>query len=226
MYSGHVAGSVYAELDLPRHFLILGPNHMGLGQPLAIMSCGAWETPLGSVAIDTPLAEALMARFPLLAEDPEAHHTEHAIEVQLPFLQTMLSQSMRPDFSFVPVTIGTSQLEVLMALGVAVATVLAEYPERVLIIASSDMNHYENDPVTRVKDHKAIERILALDPEGLFEVVKKENISMCGLGPTVTMLTAARRLGAHSARLVQYATSGDVSGDRNMVVGYAGITME
>lgn len=221
MYSGPVAGSVYAQIDLPRHFVILGPNHTGLGRPLAIMDHGCWETPLGLATINAALATALTKQFPLLAEDAEAHHLEHSIEVQLPFLQTL-----RPDFSFVPIVIGTSRLDVLMALGVTLAAAIKDFPEPVMIIASSDMNHYESDSVTRTKDHKAIEKMLALDPQGLFEVVKNQSISMCGVGPAVIMLTAATRLGAKSAKLAQYATSGDVSGDRNMVVGYAGITVE
>ncbi|MGA9042229.1 MAG: AmmeMemoRadiSam system protein B [Terriglobales bacterium] len=220
IYSGQVAGAVYANIDVPRRCIVLCPNHTGVGQPLAIMSAGAWETPLGAARIDSGLAEALKQRFPLLMEDSEAHRGEHAIEVQLPFLQVR-----RPDFSFVPIVLGTGKFEILEALGEAMAEVLKAQSEPILIIASSDMNHYESHVVTRVKDHKAIERILALDPRGLFDVVMKEKISMCGFGPTVVMLTAANRLGATCAELVRYATSGDVSGDRGMVVGYAGIVV-
>ena len=113
-------------------------------------------------------------------------------------------------------------------MGVALAEVIAaksspSHP--VLIVASSDMNHYESDRITRVKDHMAIERILALDPAGLFDIVMKEDISMCGFGPAVVMLTAAKKLGAKSAELIKYATSGDVSGDRDQVVGYAGVVV-
>lgn len=220
MYSGHVAGAVFATLDLPKHFLILGPNHTGLGQPLAIMRQGAWETPLGEVEINEPLATALLKQFPPLVEDAEAHRAEHAIEVQLPFLQML-----RPSCSFVPITVGTSQFEVLTALGEAIADVLFTQSEPVLIISSSDMNHYENDTITRVKDHRAIEQILLLNPHGLAETVKKEEISMCGVWPTVVMLTAAKKMGACAAQLVRYATSADVSGDQRRVVGYAGIVV-
>jgi AmmeMemoRadiSam system protein B len=184
------------------------------------MSSGAWETPLGSAPIDSALAEVLKERFALLTEDESAHRSEHAIEVELPFLQVR-----RPNFNFVPIALGTGQFEILEKLGEAVAEVVKEQKEGILLIASSDMNHYENDAVTRVKDHKAVERILALDARGLFDVVMKENISMCGFGPTITMLTAARCLGATVAELIRYATSGDVSGDREMVVGYAGIAV-
>lgn len=220
IYSGAVAGAVYAAIDMPRLCLVLCPNHTGKGRPLAIMSTGSWETPLGTVPIDAPLAGSLKQQFPLLTEDSEAHRSEHAIEVQLPFLQRR-----SPQPSFVPIALGTGQFEVLEQLGNAIAEVLRQQAEPVLMIASSDMNHYENDRITREKDHKAIEQMLAMDARGLFDVVMRENISMCGFGPTVVMLTAARLLGATSAELVRYATSGDVSGDREMVVGYAGVVV-
>lgn len=220
IYSGSVAGAVYAQLQIPQRIIILCPNHTGKGRPLAIMSSGTWETPLGQVPIDTSLADALTKEFPLLSEDADAHRSEHAIEVELPFLQ-----ACRRDFTFVPIALGTGQFEILQNLGEAVANVIQGQAEEILIIASSDMNHYESDAVTRIKDHKAIERIMALDPRGLFDVVMREEISMCGFGPTVAMLTAAKRLGATSAELIKYATSGDVSGDHEMVVGYAGIAV-
>jgi MEMO1 family protein len=220
IYSGAVAGAVYAQVELPQRCIVLCPNHTGKGRPLAIMSSGTWETPLGRAPIDSPLADALKKRFPLLTEDADAHRSEHAIEVELPFLQFR-----RPDFTFVPIALGTGQFDILEKLGEAVADTVRAQAERILIISSSDMNHYENDAVTRVKDHKAIEQMLALDAHGLFEVVIKEEISMCGFGPAVVMLTATKRLGATSAELIKYATSGDVSGDREMVVGYAGVVV-
>jgi AmmeMemoRadiSam system protein B len=220
IYSGHVAGAVYRRLELPQRLVILCPNHTGRGQPLAIMSAGAWHTPLGDASIDEAMASQLKERLPLLSEDPEAHRFEHALEVQLPFLQVLV-----PGFQFVPITVGTSNFEVLSALGVVIGSVAAEAGEPVLIIASSDMNHYESDDVTRVKDRCAIDEILALDPRGLYDTVHASSISMCGYGPAVAMLTAARKLGAQRAELIRYATSGDVSGDREMVVGYAGIAV-
>lgn len=218
MYSGHVAGAVYRRLDLTQRFVILCPNHTGMGEPLAIMSEGAWATPLGDAQIDEELAAALKQRMPLLSEDGQAHLSEHALEVQLPFLQVL-----DPDFRFVPIAIGTGHFEVLSALGVALGDLLAQQHERVMVIASSDMNHYESDSITRVKDHRAIDQMLALDPRGLYNVVRDGHISMCGYGPAVVMLTATRKLGATKAELIRYATSGDISGDRDMVVGYAGI---
>jgi AmmeMemoRadiSam system protein B len=220
MYSGHVAGAVFARIEIPRRCVVMCPNHTGKGRALAIMSEGAWETPLGEVPIDTQLAGSLQRRLPALEEDAAAHRAEHAAEVELPFL--MLRQ---PDLRFVPIALGTSQFEAFDQLGKALAAVIAEQNDPVLIVASSDMNHYESDAVTRVKDQRAIERILSLDPRGLFDVVREQDISMCGFGPAVAMLTAARELGAKSAELVKYATSGDVSGDRQMVVGYAGVAV-
>ena len=220
MYSGHVAGAVYSRLELPQRFIILCPNHTGMGAPLSIMSEGAWSTPLGNAEIDSELAGRLKATLPLLEEDQAAHRAEHAIEVQVPFLQTLVK-----DFSFVPITVGTSRFEALDALGQAIGMVVQKSVEKVLVVASSDMNHYESDEVTRIKDRRAIEPILALDPRGLWEAVTEQNISMCGFGPTVSMLVAAKILGATKAELVKYATSGDISGDRDAVVGYAGIVV-
>jgi len=220
MYSGHVAGAVFARLQLPTRFVILCPNHTGMGTPLSVISEGQWQTPLGSVAVDSKLAAGLKSNFAFLTEDTHAHRSEHAIEVQLPFLQAQLEK-----FTFVPIAVGTGRFEALEMLGNAMAEVIADQQEPVLIIASSDMNHYESDGITRQKDALAIDRILALDPRGLFDTVNEQKISMCGYGPAVAMLTAARRLGATSAELIKYATSGDVSGDRDMVVGYAGIAV-
>src|SRR5580700_4812479 len=220
MYSGHVAGAVFAPLEIPQLCLVLCPNHTGVGRPLAIISEGAWETPLGNVTIDNACATALKQRCPLLHEDSTAHRSEHAAEVELPFLQMR-----QPRLKFVPIALGTHEFEALDQLGEAIADVIAAQSDPVLIVASSDMNHYESDAITRVKDHNAIEPILALDARALHNVVTQQNISMCGLGPAVVMLTAARRLGATSAELIKYATSGDVSGDRDRVVGYAGIAV-
>lgn len=218
VYSGHVAGAVYACLEPVRRCILLCPNHTGMGHPLSIMSAGAWQTPLGLMPIDSELASDLKRRFPLLGEDVEAHRVEHGAEVQLPFLQ-----ATNPECRFVPIVLGTSAYEGLQGLGEAMADVVLASGEPVLLIASSDMNHYENDIVTRAKDQKAIERILVMDPRGLFDVVMEEDISMCGFGPTVAMLTAVRLIGAKKAELIKYATSGDISGDRERVVGYAGI---
>lgn len=220
MYSGPVAGAVYGRLELPPAVILLGPNHSGLGSPLAILSEGEWETPLGTVRLDTTLADTLKQACRLLEEDPFAHRREHSLEVQLPFFQ-----HLRPDFRLVPIAIGTGSYQPLEELGRAVAAVVAKRKPRPLVVASSDLNHYESEAIGRSKDQKAIDRILALDPQGLYDTVHRERISMCGYGPTVALLTAAAILGAQTTELVRYATSGDVTGDRSAVVGYAGIVI-
>jgi MEMO1 family protein len=220
MYSGHVAGAVFARMELSQRFVILCPNHTGRGEPLAIMTRGAWQTPLGDAEIDRALAAELVAEFDLLTEDAEAHRTEHALEVELPFLQVLV-----PGFTFVPIAIGTHRLDILTELGKAIARVIARQNQGVVVIASSDMNHYATDSVTREKDALAIAPLLARDPRSLHETVLRENISMCGLGPAVAMVTATNELGANSAELVKYATSADISGDRSYCVGYAGVVV-
>lgn len=225
MYSGPVAGAVWSRVQIPQRSIILCPNHTGRGHPLAVVAEGEWLTPLGKVAIDSELAAQLLDAFPALAKDSDAHRSEHAIEVELPFLQVT-----RPGATFVPIAVGISRPLLLENLGDAIAHVIrdraAQNPtDSILIIASSDMNHYEDDATTRVKDRKAIDKILALDPQGLYDTVIHESVSMCGFGPAVAMLTAAKKLGATRADLVEYRTSGDVSGDRDMVVGYAGIVV-
>lgn len=218
MYSGHVAGAVYRLLPQRSHFIILGPNHWGRGAPLALMSEGQWLTPLGGVPLDSELSKLLHERCELLAEDSSAHRSEHSLEVQIPFLQR-LSQS----FTFVPIAVGTGDYAELEHLGKALAQAVKASKEPVLIIASSDMNHYEPDGITREKDKMALERILQLDPRGLWQVIRRENISMCGYGPAIATIVAAKDLGAQRGRLIRYATSADRGGERDAVVGYAGI---
>jgi len=218
MYSGAVAGAVFARLFLPKKILLLGVRHYPRGEALAILSDGAWRTPLGDVPIDGALAAALRRECPLLREDSVAHRQEHSLEVELPFLQILA-----PEFSFVPVAVGTLQFEELAATGEGVARVLRQSDEEILVVTSSDMNHYEDDQTTRTKDGKAIDRMLLLDTKGLYDVCRTEKISMCGLGPAITMLRAMNLLGVTKAELLGYATSGDISGDRSAVVGYAGM---
>lgn len=217
-FSGHIAGAVYARIELPRRIVLLGPRHFPRGASQAILSEGAWQTPLGNARIDSALAADLKRACPSLMEDAVAHAQEHSLEVQLPFLQVLLGE-----FSFVPIVLGTVDFAALQSLGLAVAEVLAQQPEPVLIVASSDMNHYESDAITRVKDRRALNPILAMDPRALHETVLREGITMCGMGPAVAMLTAASVLGAKRTELVRYATSGDINGDRDEVVGYAGV---
>jgi MEMO1 family protein len=218
MYSGHVAGAVFARIELPKKIIVLGVRHYPRGEPAAILSSGAWRTPLGDAPIDERLAGALRRECPLLREDSVAHNREHSLEVQVPFLQALAQE-----FLFVPVALGTVQFESLVSVGQGIARVLGNVKENVLLLTTSDLNHYEDDATTRRKDRKAIDRLLALDARGLYDTCRNEEISMCGLGPAVAMLTALRSLAAKKAELVKYATSADVSGDRSQVVGYAGM---
>jgi MEMO1 family protein len=218
VYSGHVAGAVLGRIVLPRRIIILGVRHYPRGEPAAILSSGAWRTPLGDAQIDETLAEALKKACPLLEEDSIAHSAEHSLEVQVPFLQVLARA-----FSFVPVALGTVQFEQLAEVGEGLARVLKNSNDDVLLLTTSDLNHYEDDATTRVKDHKAIEQLLAMEPRKLYDTCRNENISMCGLGPAVAMLTALNAVGSKKSELVKYATSADVSGDRTAVVGYAGM---
>jgi MEMO1 family protein len=220
MYSGKVAGAVFQRLPARASYIILCPNHTGRGAPLAIMAKGEWQTPLGNISIDGELAAALQHSCRLLVEDSKAHESEHAIEVELPFLQRNVG-----DFTFVPIAIGVSRYAALEALGHGMAQAVKASACPVMIVASSDMNHYEPDDITRVKDRKAIGQVLALDAAKLYEVVREEDISMCGYGPAVAMMVAVKDLGASRADLVCYATSADTSGDFSAVVGYAGIVI-
>ena len=216
MYSGHVAAAFYGAAELPKRFIILCPNHTGRGHFAAINRDGAWRTPFGDAAIDAPLATALTERTALLRDDDAAHAREHSLEVQLPFLQQML-----PSFTFVPICLGAPRYEMCDEIGGAIAEVVRAADEPVGILASSDLNHYEDQETTLQKDQAAIDAVIALDPARLWRVVEEQDISMCGYIPATTMLVAANALGATSGRLLKHATSGDVSGDYDRVVGYA-----
>lgn len=245
MYSGSVAGAVYSMIELPATVVLIGPNHTGLGAPVSLMAKGTWETPLGAVAIDEVLAQSILSRSSRIQDDTLAHLREHSLEVQLPFIQ-----HEKPDCKIVPIQMLDTRLETCLELGRAVGEAIAESPVRseqvsmrdaelrksglqksqsaeydVLIVASSDMSHYEDAESAREKDFKAIHDILNLDPQGLYKTVRNYGITMCGYGPAVAMLAAARMLGATKAELIKYANSGEVSGDYRQVVAYAGIVV-
>jgi AmmeMemoRadiSam system protein B len=218
IYSGRVAGAVYAAAGLPEALVILCPNHTGAGEPIAVMNRGAWLTPLGEAPIHEALADLILAACPGAVVDAAAHRDEHALEVQLPFLQVA-----RPGFRFVPICVGTDRLEDLLDLGHALASAMDRCGETASAIISSDMSHYISALEARRRDMLALDRVLALDPEGLHRTVRHERISMCGVSPAVAGLAAARERGARAAQLVAYAHSGEVSGDMDHVVGYAGV---
>ena len=219
VYSGPVAGAVYSRLRIPATAVILCPNHTGRGAPLSLDPSESWRTPLGDVAVDRPMAERLLASVPSLSEDAEAHRREHSLEVQLPFLQVL-----RPETRVVPICLGEPDLEICRELGTALAALCAEDADGApLLLASSDMNHYESRAIGRRKDERALEQIERLDAEGLFATVLAESISMCGFLPATALLFAARAAGASGARVVARRDSGDETGDSSSVVGYAGV---
>ena len=218
LYSGKVAGAVYGRVEFPELFVILGPNHTGLGAGAAIMTSGEWETPLGRVPIDTAAGRAILGQSTVLEEDHLGHAREHSIEVQLPLLQ-----SFETPFAFVPICLFSHELAACFEVGRAIAAGVRASGRRAVLVASTDMSHYVSRKEASVKDRRAIDAILALDPEGLHRVVMREGISMCGFHATTAMLIAAKALGATAGELVQYTDSGEVTGETTQVVAYAGL---
>lgn len=218
IFSGGVAAACFSKIRLTETVVILGPNHTGLGAPFSIMVEGSWQTPLGNVEIDTPLAKRILKGSEYLEEDLKAHKSEHSIEVQLPFMQFFM-----PEVKIIPVVVSAADFKIYDKIGKAIAKAIKESKKDCLIIASSDMTHYQSQQKAQEDDKLAIQAILNLDGKELLRRVEKFNISMCGYGPTVCMLSATKELGARSARLIKYQTSGDAFGDYSSVVGYAGI---
>ena len=220
MYSGQVAGVVISRIKIEDTVIILGPNHTGHGAPFSLWPGDAWETPLGSVAIDDVLRRNLLKNSTLLKEDTGAHMHEHSIEVQIPFLQYL-----KPEVQIIPIVLGGATPDDYQALGLEIAGVLANTGKCATILASSDMTHYEPRSAAERKDKLAIEAILQLDATMLVDRLTEYNITMCGYAPALTLIAAASKLGATTGELVRYQTSGDTSGDYESVVGYAGIVI-
>jgi hypothetical protein len=190
-----------------------------MGAPLSLSPDHTWQTPLGDAPVDRELNFKLLETCPDLL-DREAHRREHSLEVQIPFLQVL-----RPDCTISAICVGTAKYDVLQSLGRAMAEAVQSAGEPVLILSSSDMTHYESAESAAAKDRLAIDRILALDPAGLYRTVLENDISMCGFAPTVSVLTACLETGATSARLIDYTNSGAETGDFRQVVAYAGIVI-
>ena len=220
IYSGSTAGKMLASIAIPRTVIILGPNHHGIGSLAALSPEDSWQTPLGPVPIEKRLAGLLQKQVPAIQEDAAAHLREHSLEVQVPFLQYL-----RPDVAIVPLCLAFGDYAGCELVGNGIAAAIQEFGEPVLILASSDMTHYESAERAKQKDSLALERALALDPQGLVKVCRSNRITMCGVIPAAVMLVAAKALGATSANLVGYTTSGEVSGDYNQVVAYAAVTV-
>jgi AmmeMemoRadiSam system protein B len=217
VYSGAIAGAAYGRIQVPGKVVVLCPNHTGAGAAVALWPDGGWRTPLGRVPVDAALTAAIAAS-PLVEPDAAAHRHEHALEVQLPFLQVA-----RRDVSIAALCLAHLRFRDCEALGRDLAA--AASAEGALLVASSDMSHYVPASAARTLDGRALERILALDAEGLYEVVHRERISMCGIVPATVMLVAARLRGASRAELVRYGHSGEATGDDRSVVGYASVVV-
>lgn len=220
VYSGAPAGLLLAGITLPRTVIILGPNHRGVGSLAALSPEDGWQTPLGVVPIEKRLAGLIRKQIPAVEEDSSAHRYEHSLEVQVPFLQYL-----RPDVSIVPLCLAFGDYGGCEIVGKGIAAAIREFGEEVLILASSDMTHYESAESARKKDNLALERALALDPKGLVDVCRSNRISMCGVIPSAVMLVAAKELGATQTELVAYTNSGEVTGDVRQVVAYAAVAV-
>jgi AmmeMemoRadiSam system protein B len=218
VYSGRVAGKVFSELRIPNRVLVLGPNHTGIGNAVAVAPHEGWETPLGTTTIDSEMNKILLDEVPGAELDASAHWREHSIEVQLPFLQVR-----QPQLKVTAICLTHLSLDDCRKAGQGIARAVSRLDEPVGLVASSDMTHYEPDEVARERDRKAIDAALTMDPAALYDTVHELGITMCGVIPTTVAMVAARELGGTTAHLVAYETSGDTSGDRSAVVGYAGI---
>ena len=220
VYSGKVAGETFAKTEIPQSVIILGPNHQGYGAPAALMATGFWEMPMGEVPIDSKLSQAILDESSLVEPDDLAHRFEHSLEVQVPFLQ-----KLRDDLAIAPIVLSHLRYSQCEALGSELAAAIRKFGNPTLIVASSDMTHYETRSSASAKDKMAIRHILALDPKGLYDTVHANKITMCGVIPATVALIAAIALGAGSAELIRYTDSGETSGDTEHVVGYAGIVI-
>ena len=217
-YSGKVAASLYRRLADDGPFetaILIGPNHTGLGAPVALMVEGEWETPLGRVTIDTEVARRLCQGR--LTEDERSHTYEHSIEVQLPFLQ-----GLNPETKIVPICMLVQDVETARQVGKVVSKATEKSH---MILATTDFTHYEPHQMAVTRDKQAIEAIAALDEEKLYHRVREGGISMCGYGPVMAAIVAAKEKGARQATLVAYATSGEVTGDYSAVVGYGSMVI-
>ncbi len=223
VYSGAVAANAYFSLaqdGKPETVVILGPNHTGYGNPLSAMREGFWQTPLGNVEIDTETADPIAKETSILDFDEIAHRHEHSIEVQLPFLQYIYGNS----FKFVPICFLMQDLESAQEIGRALAEVLAN--KNAVVIASSDFTHYESQASVDRKDLAALKALEELDEKKFYQVLEAQNVSACGYAPIAALITYAKALGAKKAEVLSHKTSGDITGDKSSVVGYAAVTIK
>jgi MEMO1 family protein len=217
IYSGAVAGETIARVHVPETVIILGPNHHGQGAPVAL-STSSWEMPMGVVAVDTAITAALLRESGAIEVDETAHRYEHSLEVQIPFLQ-----ARQKNLSIVPLVVSHISYPLCQEVGAALARVIQGAGKEILIVASSDMTHYESRAAADKKDRYVLQRLEGMDPAALYRAVLDNRISMCGIMPVTIALIAALALGATRTELVRYTDSGAVSGDTSQVVGYAGV---
>jgi MEMO1 family protein len=217
-YSGSTAGAAISRIVFKDTFIIMGPTHSGLGEPFSVWPEGIWRTPLGDVEVDSELAQKIIDLSQYAKADYAAHQEEHAVEVQLPFLQYI-----KPEIKIVPVILAGASLAIYREIGHAIARAVKETKKNVVILASGDMTHYEPAEKAREKDMKAVESMLALDEAELTRRYNNLHITMCAHGPVTTLIAAAKELGVTGAELVDYRNSGDGTGDYTSVVGYAGV---
>jgi AmmeMemoRadiSam system protein B len=223
MFSGPVAANAYYKLALdgkPDTVVILGPNHTGYGSALSLMNEGFWRTPLGDVEIDGETANRIVQETRLVDVDEVAHRFEHSIEVQLPFLQYLYGS----EFKFVPICFQMQDLSSAVEVGKALVEVLAS--KNAVVIASSDMTHYEPQRNAAAKDMAALKAVEAMDEKRFYSIIEARNVTACGYGPIAAVITAAKGLGAKEAKLLCYKSSGDVTGDYSSVVGYAAVSFK
>lgn len=226
VYSGKLAAQTLAAVRVPGRVVVMCPNHTGAGARVAIMTEGAWAVPGALVPIDAELAAAILAEAGAIRgarADEAAHAGEHAIEVLVPLLLTR-----QPKLRLVPIVVGGLSGDECAALGQAIARAVAKIgagADDVLVVASSDMSHYLADDETRRRDRHALDALVTGDPAALVDAVVEHDVSMCGVRPAAAMLAYAAARGAGRPRLIGYATSGDAFGDRDRVVGYAGVVV-
>lgn len=223
IYSGKVASSVYSIIKPADVYILLGPNHTGYGENISVYPEGFWETPFGKIEVEKQIVDLIIRNSEFAKKDTKAHIREHSLEIQLPFLQLITEKT----FKIVPITVKVEDYEMCKDLGNAIGISIKEFTKttnkKVIIIASTDMTHYEPQSYAYKLDTLAVEEILKLSAKGLFNTVLSYGISMCGVYSTVSSIIAMKLLGAKKAELIKYQTSGDVTGEYDSVVGYAGI---
>ncbi|MGB8233241.1 MAG: AmmeMemoRadiSam system protein B [Methanobacterium sp.] len=219
IYSGPVAAHTYHEIaedGFPETFIILCPNHTGMGSGVSAMKEGSWETPLGLADIDAEFADLMIKNARIIDSNADAHLKEHSAEVQLPFLQYL-----SPDFKFVPVTMWMQDIETSTEIGNSIYKTASELDRDVVVIASTDFTHYQPQNIAQTQDMKVIDAIKAMDENLMINRVAQLNVTMCGYGPVAATMVATKKMGATNCEILKYATSGDATGDKSSVVAYA-----